>query len=160
MKRYCKFCGKELAIGKRSHAIFCNIKCKKSEEHKRRSSDPEKREGNRKRAALWRKENLLQARAKVSAWQKVNVAKTREIGRRYSLTKLKACPPWLSKSQKALMENFYWLSRDLYLTTGQLYHVDHIVPLQGKDVCGLHVPWNLQVLPSDLNIAKKNKVGV
>jgi len=66
-------------------------------------------------------------------------------------------PPWLNKEQLSQIENFYWLATDLRVITGQEYHVDHIVPIQGKNVCGLHVPWNLQVLPSDINIAKSNK---
>lgn len=71
--------------------------------------------------------------------------------------KLSATPPWLTKSQMKEMENFYWLAKDLEVVSGQQYHVDHIVPLQGKKICGLHVPWNLQVLPSDINLSKNNR---
>lgn len=65
----------------------------------------------------------------------------------------------LSKIHKEEIKNFYWLAKDLELVSGQKYHVDHIVPLQGDNVCGLHVPWNLQVLPADINLSKGNKHG-
>lgn len=77
--------------------------------------------------------------------------------KRYVKEKLSQ-PLWLNKHQLQEIENFYWLAKDLAAVSGQTYHVDHIVPLQGKTVCGLHVPWNLQVLPSDVNISKSNKV--
>lgn len=72
--------------------------------------------------------------------------------------KKQAMPPWLSETQLGEIANFYWLANDLGKVSGEVYHVDHIVPLQGENVCGLHVPWNLQILPADLNISKHNKL--
>lgn len=53
-------------------------------------------------------------------------------------------------------EPIYDLAKDCQVTSGEKYHVDHIIPLNGENVCGLHVPWNLQVLPSDINERKSN----
>lgn len=71
--------------------------------------------------------------------------------------KLEATPPWLTGSQKAHINRTYKLAQMMQEVTGDTYHVDHIVPLQGKNVCGLHVPWNLQALRADLNLKKGNR---
>lgn len=52
----------------------------------------------------------------------------------------KAQPEWLSPEQVEEMRVFYWLAQDLKAVSGEVYHVDHIVPLRGGNVCGLHVP--------------------
>lgn len=68
-----------------------------------------------------------------------------------------ATPKWLSFRQRKAMLEIYRIARTTTKITGIPYVVDHIVPLQGEDVCGLHVPWNLQVITSEENLKKSNK---
>ena len=71
--------------------------------------------------------------------------------------KLQAIPSWLSTVQLEEIDYLYKLREEVNSLSDYEYEVDHIVPLQGKNVCGLHVPWNLQLLPKEVNRAKSNK---
>ena len=75
----------------------------------------------------------------------------------YRARRLQATPSWLNKSQVDQMKEVYVSCKDVTLETGVEHHVDHIVPLQGDNVCGLHVPWNLRVLEAKENMSKGNK---
>lgn len=57
-----------------------------------------------------------------------------------------------------LINEAYKLSRKLTEKTGIQYSVDHIIPLKGKAVSGLNVPWNIQIIPLELNLVKSNKL--
>lgn len=72
--------------------------------------------------------------------------------------KQNATPEWLTSACYQQIFNFYMEAQRLTTLTGIQFHVDHIVPLQGETVCGLHVPWNLQVIPQYENQSKKNKL--
>lgn len=65
--------------------------------------------------------------------------------------KLKATPQWLTKEDWSKI-------KEIYANCPDGYHVDHIIPLQGEDVSGLHVPWNLQYLTAKDNLSKSNKL--
>lgn len=69
-----------------------------------------------------------------------------------------ATPKWLSAEQKLEIRLKYRLAIELSRRTGERYVVDHIVPLQGEEVCGLHVPWNLEVVTQTENLKKSNKL--
>jgi hypothetical protein len=76
------------------------------------------------------------------------------------VSKIQATPKTLSVEQIKEIQHFYVLAQELEQLNGIKYHVDHIVPLRGKTVCGLHVPWNLQVLTAEENMKKHNKLVI
>lgn len=104
-----------------------------------------------------RSENKEKYAAISKRWQSNNPDKVRELSARYRAKKLQATPEWLTQEHLDQIKDIYAHARDCEVVTGDQYHVDHIVPLQGKDICGLHVPWNLQVLPAEVNQSKSNK---
>jgi 5-methylcytosine-specific restriction endonuclease McrA len=69
-----------------------------------------------------------------------------------------ATPTWLTKEERLRMRELYVQARKMTELTRERYVVDHIVPLRGEFVCGLHVPWNLRVITQDENLKKSNKL--
>jgi hypothetical protein len=65
-----------------------------------------------------------------------------------------AQPPWIDN---AAVKAVYLKAKEISAITGELHHVDHIIPLRGRTVSGLHVPWNLQIIPADENRRKSAK---
>ena len=108
-----------------------------------RKTSPKTAENARKRASQYYYENKH-----VASFKSARCAHQAKRRKRYIN---------LSDKHKDEIQNFYWLAQDLRAVTGEQYHVDHIVPLNGKNICGLHVPWNLQVLPADINLSKGNR---
>ena len=69
---------------------------------------------------------------------------------------MRARPKALTKEQRSAIRRIYDASQKTTKLTGIQHHVDHIIPLNHPDVCGLHVPWNLQILPASENKKKSN----
>lgn len=95
-------------------------------------------------------------KARVAKWKTENREKWNARCMERHAAKLRACPSWLSTDEKWLIEQAYELAQKREQVCGGKWHVDHIVPLRGKTVSGLHVPWNLQVIPASVNCAKRN----
>lgn len=70
----------------------------------------------------------------------------------------KATPPWITKAQKAEMRALYLAAQRITRDTGVRYVVDHNLPLQSDEICGLHVPWNLSIMTQEENLRKSNKI--
>lgn len=70
---------------------------------------------------------------------------------------LQATPIGLTKKDFKKIEGVYVEAALLTEKTDIERSVDHIIPLQGENVSGLHVPWNLQILTASENSSKGNK---
>lgn len=105
----------------------------------------------------WAEKNSQKRLKYAKTWRQAHPDKINAFEAKRRASKLQATPPWLSSGHQTEMALCYEEAFALKLYTGQDYHVDHIVPLQGKNVCGLHVPWNLQVILARDNLSKGNK---
>lgn len=91
-------------------------------------------------------------------YRKENRGKMNALNAKRRASQNQATPKWLTKEQLEQIAAIYEQAAYLTKTSGEPHHVDHIIPLQGKIVCGLHVPHNLQILTADENIRKSNKL--
>ena len=131
----CKPCNKSYVS-----AHYYKNQSKIAEQNKQKY--PEKRTQHLKRGKEYYNANKAQAFAKA--------AKRRA-------TKLQRTPKWVKSNFLNDIKLMYKRAQLIKNFTGELWHVDHIVPLQGELVSGLHVPWNLQLLPAKENLSKANK---
>ena len=102
----------------------------------------------------WGNNNPERVRNSRKKWIAKNPGKRASDVRSRQLAKSRAEPAWLSKEQKNQIAEYYKEAARLTKNKGVPHEVDHIVPIRGKVVCGLHVPWNLQVLTSTENRRK------
>jgi hypothetical protein len=127
---------------------------------KRLANDKARREANidlflaRERASKARR--LPQKLASVKAWQKSNPDKVRALASKRRAFIRERLPGWLTPEDFKAIEAFYTQAAQLQRDAGIEHHVDHILPLKGRYVSGLHVPSNLQVLTAQANLKKNN----
>lgn len=176
MRKVCLTCGEEKVAEdfyKNRRALDgLNYRCKtcsKKADADRYAREREVlREKSRQRYQADRKSQI----ERVKKYQNENRAAVAERDREYRIKNLKRYAVYQSYarakrrkrsiqlSEEAVMEikAIYLKARQRTEDTGVLHHVDHIVPLQGDVMSGLHAPWNLQIITASENMAKKNKV--
>jgi hypothetical protein len=102
----------------------------------------------------WRKANPVRDLSNRKKWRDENPDLRAANTRKYQINKLHATPAW---ANDFFMKEAYSLARLRSAMTGIKWHVDHIVPIRSKIVCGLHVENNLQVIPARTNMEKSNR---
>lgn len=90
-------------------------------------------------------------------WRSDNKALCLAFSAARKALKLRATPLWLTVERREQTAQMYVRAAAVSKFFGFPCDVDHIHPLRGKDRTGLHVPWNLQILPSQANKSKHNK---
>jgi hypothetical protein len=101
--------------------------------------------------------NKEKIKANVSKWQKANRSRCTENGARYDASKIQATPKWANIER---IKCYYSVASMLNREGLEVWTVDHIVPLRGKKVCGLHVENNLRVITKSENSSKRNHFEV
>jgi hypothetical protein len=142
---------------KKNQQRYCNKNKEKVKEQKKRYliNNCEKRKESVRKYYLKNKSAISEKERKL---RHKNLDRYRAYCSLRRSIKIKATPVWITKEQLKLINNIYKEARNLELKMNEKFHVDHIVPLNSDIVCGLHVPWNLQILKASDNMKKGNKL--
>jgi len=89
-------------------------------------------------------------------WKSENRGKVVQSGKKRSIPMSK-CLKLLGEQQIGTLNQFYNYASRISECIGIKHHVDHVLPLAGDGFTGLHVPWNLQVIPATINLRKGNR---
>lgn len=136
----------------RGHDYYCK-ECRKSISKAVYDADKQK---SKEKNYAWRAKNPEKLKAITNRFYKNNPSVRANNSSVYRAYKGKAKPKWLTNSDLLHIKAKYQLAAMFNRCTEEVWEVDHIIPLRGKNVCGLHVPANLRVIPATQNRAKTN----
>ena len=163
MKKACEFCSNNFSP-KRKNVRYCSRKCirkayRVNNINKVKDYDKQYYSNNKskiiERSLKWSKDNPERKNEHNRKFLDKNPHMVNVKNNRRRASKLNATPKWSEDDKiKIVYEKAKWLES----LTGLKYHVDHIIPLKGKNVCGLHVWANLQILEVSVNLKKSNTI--
>lgn len=87
-------------------------------------------------------------------YQKVHAVRLNAKRAKRKALKIQATPMW---SDDKAIQQYYLIAKFLSDELGSKFHVDHMVPLQSDQVCGLHTPANLTIMLGNWNCSKSNR---
>jgi hypothetical protein len=179
-------CVKHLdAQGERGTAGGACVKCSLEAVQRYHAKHPDRRKAqsakdNNKNPAqrsaahkVWREANVAHDAARKQQYRIANLEKVKATYKQHyeanyprmlakrnkqHADKLKRTPVWLTSDDHWMIEQAYELAALRTKMFGFAWHVDHVLPLRGKLVSGLHTPYNMQVIPGLENLRKGNRV--
>lgn len=128
------------------------------------AADKARRESNieryLERERAYDRANRESRKLKNKRWQQANPHKVAAHAAKRRAVISERTPKWLTAQDFDVIDWYYASAKMTEAETGIPHQVDHIIPLQGKLVSGLHVPNNLQVIPASENLKKSNHWSV
>jgi hypothetical protein len=122
----------------------------------RTSSPPAKKTGFY--YEIWRSwEQYEKENNRTVEWQAENRGLVNAAQAKTQAKRSKRKPKWIKDVFEEEIKVWYKRAKTIEKFTGEKWEVDHIVPMNGKNVSGLHVPWNMQLLSKKDNRDKRNK---
>lgn len=163
--RECKGCGivqpvtdfPVREVSKKTGKTLYRYKCRPCELDRVGRWHKENGEARKRHAKSYYENNKEKALAASERWAKENPAAVKAKDARRRAAKALRYPLWADRVEIDYVYHAAQVIKDVYGTT---WHVDHIVPLQGEKVSGLHVASNLQLLSPEANLSKSNKFEV
>jgi len=175
-KNKCKSCIKLVTIANRENKVKYDKKYHKDNSAAIAEKSKKRYEANKKEYSIKSKERykltFLRVGEVSKVWYEANKDRKQKLSKIWKITnkdkvagytakrraaKLNAIPSWFGELDELVLSEAYSLAKHREELTGVKWHVDHIVPLQGKLVSGLHCADNIQVITAAENLSKSNK---
>lgn len=135
------------------------LKNNKEKDSLRRKSYRKKNEEKiSQRIKKWNEDNKIRNTENKRRWAKNNKHKGAMYTSQRRARLIRATPKWLTQEQLYEIEEWYIICKEIQWLSEEPLEVDHIIPLQGKNVCGFHHPDNLRIIPRAKNRQKSNKL--
>jgi hypothetical protein len=161
LNRQCKPC-QRVYYQKNRAAIIARVQANTDKQEKQAYDLKRRKEKSDQIKEYDRARNALPHRIQANKeWQKANPEARRITAAKYMqkrrASQLKATPSWFGELDEFALQEALKLCQLREKTTNLKWELDHVVPLLGKTVCGLHCWANFQVVPMQFNRKKSNK---
>lgn len=136
------------------------VECSKARYTERPESFARASKKWREKNAEWTAQNRQRINENSETYRRNNLALYAMYRSKRRAQEKRSTPPWFSDFDRRVIADAFLLARQREIETGEKWEVDHTIPLAGKDVCGLHIASNIQVIPRSVNRRKSNRFKI